>query len=119
MCDFNTGFKPPEMVKKRPVVVVSHKHSQVATVVPLSTSEPVPFESHHWEMSAMSLPESLRDERCWAKCDMVSCVGFARLDRIINGKCPKTGKRMYVAPLILDTDFMEIIKCLKYVLRIT
>ena len=23
MCDFDTGFKPPEMVKKRPVVVIS------------------------------------------------------------------------------------------------
>jgi mRNA interferase MazF len=119
MCDFNTGFKPPEMVKKRPVVIVSHKHKNVATVVPLSCTEPIPFESHHWEMSPMSLPASLRGDRCWAKCDMVSCVGFARLDRIMDGKCPNTGRRVYVAPEILPIDFQEIMKSLKYVLRIT
>ena len=35
MCDFNTGFRVPEMVKVRPVVVVSRTRGQVATVVPL------------------------------------------------------------------------------------
>ncbi|MEQ9178418.1 MAG: type II toxin-antitoxin system PemK/MazF family toxin, partial [Nitratireductor sp.] len=25
MCDFNTGFRVPEMVKRRPVVVISPK----------------------------------------------------------------------------------------------
>ena len=40
MCDFRTGFKPPEMVKMRPVVVVSGKRTGVGTVVPLSATAP-------------------------------------------------------------------------------
>jgi mRNA interferase MazF len=116
MCDFNTGFKPPEMVKTRPVVVVGKKQSQLAVVVPLSTTEPVPFEPYHVEMELGSLPRSLRGARCWAKCNMVSCVALWRLDRIKDGKDPKTGKRIYVAPEILPGDLVEIRKALRHVL---
>lgn len=118
MCDFTTGFKPPEMVKVRPVIVVSRKNSHIAIVVPLSTVEPIPFGPCHVEMSLDSLPNSLRDKRCWAKCDMVSHVAFWRLDRVKNGKCPKTGKRIYVAPQITDVDLAQIRQALKYVLML-
>lgn len=42
ICDFTTGFQAPEMVKKRPVVVVSPRRriGQVCTVVPLSSVAP-------------------------------------------------------------------------------
>jgi mRNA interferase MazF len=116
MCDFSTGFKPPEMVKVRPAVVVSLKGRQLATVVPLSTVEPIPFESCHVEMSADSLPKSLAGNRCWAKCDMVTCVAFWRLDRIKDGKCPRTGRRIYVAPEISAVDLQQIRKALRHVL---
>jgi mRNA interferase MazF len=116
MCDFSTGFKAPEMVKIRPVVVVSRKHSQIAIVVPLSTVEPIPFEACHVEMSTDSLPKSLRHERCWAKCDMVSHVALSRLDRIMDGKCPTTGKRLYVAPQITSVDLELIRDALRHVL---
>jgi uncharacterized protein YifN (PemK superfamily) len=118
MCDFN-GFIAPEMVKNRPVVVVSRPHRNIAVVVPLSTVKPSPFEPCHWEMGIASLPSSLQKKRCWAKCDMVTCVRFARLDRVMNGKCPKTGKRIYVDQEILAVDLEEIRKALKYVLRLT
>ena len=113
MCDFNTGFAPPEMVKKRPVVVVSRGRTQIATVVPLSTVEPIPFEAYHYEMSPRSLPKSLRGRRCWATCDMVVSVALWRLDRILDGKCPKTGKRQFVAPLISNLDLEHIRKALR------
>jgi uncharacterized protein YifN (PemK superfamily) len=115
MCNFQTGFRPPEMVKTRPVVVVSIKHSQLAIVVPLSTVEPTPFEPCHHEMSIDSMPNSLRAERCWAKCDMVSCVAFQRLDRIKDGKCPKTGQILWAAPEIIPADLSHIRQALKYV----
>lgn len=118
MCDYNTGFRPPEMVKNRPVVVVSHSHRCLATVVPISTEEPNPFEPCHWEMSLASMPTSLQSERCWAKCDVVATVAFWRLDRIMNGKDPKTGKRIYVAPRIIQADFDGIRQALKDVLRL-
>ena len=80
MCDFATGFKPPEMTKVRPVVVISRSPKREkghCTVVPLSTVEPIPLERVHREMSPESLPAGVR-ERTWAKCDMlytVHCIG--------------------------------------------
>ena len=44
ICDFNTGFKPPEMIKRRPVVVISPRRStELCTIVPLSTTVPDPL----------------------------------------------------------------------------
>ncbi|MFK5216451.1 type II toxin-antitoxin system PemK/MazF family toxin [Glaesserella parasuis] len=44
MCDFS-GFIAPEMVKTRPVVVISKhkKNSELVTIVPLSTTKPEPL----------------------------------------------------------------------------
>ena len=119
MCDFNTGFVAPEMIKKRPVIVVSRTKGQTVLVVPLSATEPVPFEPWHYEMPLASMPKSLRSERCWAKCDMVSCVWPRwRLDRIMDGKDAKTGRRIYVAPLISGTDYDQIRKALMAALHL-
>lgn len=118
MCDFNTGFKAPEMIKKRPVVVVSRKCStNIVTVVPLSTVEPVPFEIWHWEMSKESFPESLANERCWAKCDMVTSVALWRLDRI-RERCRLTGARTYLCPMITAVDLSQIQQALRHVMSL-
>ena len=116
MCDFGTGFKPPEMVKTRPVVVMSRRNDQLAIVVPLSASEPVRIEAWHCEMDPASLPVSLRHERCWAKVDMVSCVALWRLDRVKAGKSPKTGKRLYVVHDVTAADLERIRHALRLVL---
>ena len=60
VCDFGTGFKMPEMVKKRPVVVISprRRRSRLCTVVPLSTTAPNPVERFHHLMNPQSLPVS-------------------------------------------------------------
>ncbi len=108
ICDFNTGFRPPEMVKKRPVVVLSRSHQQLVTVVPLSTTEPNPIEKWHHELREASLPASLRRTKHWAKCDVVVTVAFWRLDRVCIGKHPTTGKRMYVSHVVSPEDFAAI-----------
>ncbi|MBN1394766.1 MAG: type II toxin-antitoxin system PemK/MazF family toxin [Pirellulales bacterium] len=108
ICDFNTGFRPPEMVKKRPVVVISKCRSQLVTVVPISTVEPCPVEKWHHELQGLSLPVSLRRKRCWAKCDMVATVALWRLDRVCVGKHPTTGKRIYVSHVVCPQDFAAI-----------
>jgi len=54
MCDF-TGFKPPEMVKKRPVVILSPRYRRrtgLCIVVPFSTVEPELIEPHHHRIPA-------------------------------------------------------------------
>ena len=84
MCDFNTGFNAPEMTKVRPVVVVSplrSKRMKLCTIVPLSTTEPVPVEPFHHMMDPLSLPGRFGQKRTWAKCDMLYTVSLARLNR--------------------------------------
>ncbi len=115
ICDFATGFKPPEMVKRRPVVVMSKCHQGLVTVVPLSTTEPIPLEAWHHELNSASLPMSLRGERHWAKCDVVATVAFWRLDRVRGPRHPTTGKRTYVSHVVCQQDFTAIQKAILHV----
>jgi mRNA interferase MazF len=108
ICDFGTGFKPPEMVKRRPVVVISRSYQELVTVVPLSTTEPRPIEKWHVELRDTSLPVSLRKKRHWAKCDVVTTVAFWRLDRVCVGRHPTTGKRLYVSYIVCPEDLTAI-----------
>lgn len=110
ICDFNTGFKAPEMIKRRPVVVISprpRRTNQLCTIVPLSTTLPNPVESFHHRMDPRSLPGKLAGKETWAKCDMLTTVSLARLDRVMVGKEP-SGKRIYVAEQVLNEDFEAI-----------
>ncbi|WP_366938186.1 type II toxin-antitoxin system PemK/MazF family toxin [uncultured Brevundimonas sp.] len=50
--DLNDGFRPPEMVKRRPCIVLSppiRDRKQLCTVVPLSTTPPRQIQDHHLE----------------------------------------------------------------------
>ena len=110
VCDFSTGFRPPEMVKVRPVVVVSpkrHRGAELTTVVPLSTTRPEPVESFHHCMDPASLPGPLANHETWAKCDMLYTVALERLDRVKVGKEP-SGRRRYVAQSITEEDLAAI-----------
>lgn len=59
LCDYGMGgFRPPEMVKRRPAVVVSQRKrtpSKLLTIVPLSTSTPKPVLDHHCQSSSTRL----------------------------------------------------------------
>ena len=112
-CDFNTGFVEPEMVKpKRPVVVVSRslrgRPQNLCTVVPLSTVKPDPVMYFHHQMNPHSLPERLRNQEAWAKCDMICQVSFKRLNQIQVGKDPNTGKRLYSSKTATKLDMTAI-----------
>ncbi|UTG93174.1 type II toxin-antitoxin system PemK/MazF family toxin [Geobacter sulfurreducens] len=109
MCDFSSGFNPPEIVKKRPVVVMSPRrnNSQLCTVVPLSTTAPNPIENHHHRLDPASLPRSLRHQETWAKCDMLMTVSLSRLDRIRDGRGPN-GTRKYITGKLTPADFKAI-----------
>jgi mRNA interferase MazF len=108
MCDF-TGFKAPEMVKYRPVVVVSRQlnaRHNLCTVVPLSTREPNPVCDYHHLMDVDSMPGKLKKKASWAKCDMLFTVALARLDRLKGPK--KNGKRTYLTGVATDIDMVAI-----------
>ena len=57
-CDF-AGYIEPEIVKRRPVVVLAvHKrNSRLVAVVPLSTTRPDPVEAHHHRLLQNPLPD--------------------------------------------------------------
>jgi mRNA interferase MazF len=82
ICDYSTGFQAPEMVKVRPVVVISprRRSSQLVTVVPLSSVAPVPVEPWHVPLPIGAYPPARGP--MWVKADMVAAVAMARLDRV-------------------------------------
>ena len=80
--DYSTGFIAPEMVKVRPVVVLSPRRrgSQLVTVVPLSSTEPIPAEPWHVLLPPGIYPPARGP--MWVKADIVATVALTRLDRV-------------------------------------
>lgn len=107
-CDFNAGFRVPEMVKRRPVMVLSPKISGrpgLCTVVALSTEAPHPVMPYHKQINLdPPLPAPWENQGVWVKGDMVNAVGFHRLDLIRTCGRPggddlgkdRSGKRRYL-----------------------
>lgn len=114
MCDFSAGFRLPEMVKRRPVVVLSPKiraRPGLCTVVALSTSPPDPVMSYHCQVDFdPPLPDWMVSHGVWVKGDMVAAVGFHRLDFISFGKS-KSGKRRYYYSTLSPQNLKKIRSC--------
>jgi uncharacterized protein YifN (PemK superfamily) len=114
ICDFDQGFKEPEMVKRRPVIVISPKISVRAglcTVVALSTTEPSPEMPYHCQITLdPPLPHPWGDMARWVKGDMVAAVGFHRLDLPRFGK-DGSGKRIYRFAAVSDEDLRQVRQC--------
>ena len=91
MCDFS-GFISPEMVKKRPVIVIkkSKNNSKLVTIVPFSTTAPHNPSELHVEVEG-----PLDGKPAWVKCDMITTVCLERLDRlkITEGNTRKWGTK--------------------------
>lgn len=113
ICDF-TGLVPPEMIKRRPVVVLSPKfkgRGQLATIVPLSTTAPEPVAPYHCQLSlAPPLPAPYDKPRMWVKGDMVYTLSTARMTLPFLGK-DDSGKRIYDQRQIDAADFARIRRC--------
>ncbi len=106
LCDYDMGTVPPEMNKKRPVIIVSryqiNKHG-LCTIVPMSTVPPRRIEYHHYQLDPAKYLFLHPSKESWVKCDMVRRVSFERLDRIrIRGR--------YGVPSLNETDVNEIVK---------
>ena len=107
ICDYPKDLKPPEMVKRRPVIVVSPKlknRNNLVTIVPLSTTTPAHIMPFHYQIHLPSpLPDPWNASSCWAICDHPMTVSFARLNLI---RLPKDqyGKRRYFKYRIGEED---------------
>jgi mRNA interferase MazF len=113
LCDYGLGgFRAPEMVKRRPVIVIAGnlpKRRGLATVIPLSTTppaEPLPYVIEL--IIEGGLPDPFNSQTCWAKCDMIATVGFERLDLFRSKRLPN-GQRQYLSTLKVSAiDFDRV-----------
>ena len=114
ICDFK-GFLQPEMIKRRPVVVVSprlRKRYGLCTVVPLSTTPPKEVAAYHFKLHVVPvLPAPYNAAFHWVKADMVYTVSFDRLFLPFGTK-DGSGKRIYDTRVIDKADLLKIQHCM-------
>jgi len=114
MCDYNSGFRLPEMVKRRPVVIISPRiraRPGLCTIVALSTNAPDPVMPYHCQINLHPrLPDPWRSNGVWVKGDMVNVVGFHRLDLVRLGK-DQNGRRQYLLEPLSDDNIRKIRAC--------
>jgi mRNA interferase MazF len=104
ICDFS-GFKEPEMVKPRRVIVVSPRlpyRSEIVAVVPISTTQPRHNLPFCFRLSRNYHPQEADDVPCWAKADMLMNLGLYRLSGF------KIGRRKYVYPQLTGPDLAAV-----------
>lgn len=103
MCNFE-GFISPEMVKNRPVLVLTRnkKNPKLVTIVPISTTEPYEITNLHIEIVG-----PIDGKKAWVKCDMVTTVCLERLDRL---RIITTGQRCKWGTKTLDIDKFQEVK---------
>ena len=114
ICDFDSGFKEPEMVKQRVVVVVSPKieaRRGLCTVVALSMTDPDPVMPYHRQIDIRpQLPVRWSSDGVWIKGDMINTVAFHRLDLIRIGK-DRRGKRLYYYDPLSSENLRTVREC--------
>lgn len=106
-CDFS-GFRVPEMVKSRPVVIVSCSTARpgLVIVVPLSTTPPETEQPWHHMLSRASQWDK---KARWVKCDMLYAVSCRRLSAWKLGGRTPDGKRKYLRNFFVsERDFAAI-----------
>lgn len=113
LCDYDMGgFKPPEMVKMRPAVIVSPRlrhRDWLCAVVPLSGSvdEKRPLDYVVRLDLEQPLPEPFPQSIWWAKCDHIATVAFARIE-LFRTKRQPDGRRQYLQPRLRPDEFGRV-----------
>lgn len=110
--DLSQGFRPPEMGKRRPAVVLSPQlagRNQLCAIVPLSTTAPHNVRPWHYRFELdPPLPAPYSTPEMWAKCDMVQTVAFHRLRLLFDGK-DAAGERVYDIR-VLEAQHLEALR---------
>lgn len=120
ICDYDTGFRPPEMVKQRLAVVMSPRlphRNNLCTVVPLSTS--APEHRFHYQCKVelpIEPPKPFEGRFKWAKADMLATVGLNRLTLPHTRRDKSTGKRQYVVIELSEVEITQIRLSMLYAL---
>jgi len=116
ICDFSSGFRPPEMVKRRPVLILSPRlrhRDGLCTVVPLSTSAPRRTVAYQCRVTLpFAPPPPFQAVEVWAKADMLATVAFSRLDLMRSAR-KADGKRAYLKIRLGQQDFARVQDCVR------
>jgi len=119
LCDYGTGFRPPEMVKRRPAIVVSNRlphRDGLCTVIPLSTTPPPQNVKYVVKIElSETLPPPFDAPVMWAKCDMLATVCFERLELFRTGR-DHEGKRQYLNLRLPPAQMLDVKDALRYAL---
>jgi len=114
ICDFK-GFVAPEMVKRRPAIIISprlRKRGRLCTIVPLSTTAPDPIAPYHCKLYVDPvLPKPYSAKFHWVKADMIYTVSLDRLYLPFDGK-DEMGRRNYDMRVIDKADLLKIQQCM-------
>lgn len=113
ICDFY-GFHEPEMVKERPVIVISKpilSRKGLCTIVATSTTDPpVELPMHYKIKITPRLPEPFDAEYRWIKGDMVYAFAFDRFNFPYIKK-NRNGKRIYDIRQVTPDQLLKIQEC--------
>ncbi|EPI2684581.1 type II toxin-antitoxin system PemK/MazF family toxin [Vibrio cholerae] len=111
MCDFS-GFREPEMVKTRPVLVIGTRPNghNLVTIVALSSTEPDKRQSYHLPLDDNHLPRhKFFKGNTWVKGDMIYTLSFDRLSYVCLGS--ENRKRMYFQNRLSREVMKEVYSC--------
>lgn len=110
-CHFGLGFQVPEIVKTRPVLVISPKRLSdlgLCTVIPISHTPPDEVKPYHYKLPQGIVPNK-KYQTAWLKGNLVQTVGLHRLDRL------KVGPREYISPLVPNEILKEARRCVLHI----
>lgn len=107
-CDFS-GYIAPEIIKKRPVVIINPRlpyRSGLVNVIPLSTTPPLYQTDYVVKLNNYYGVDTDKPQQ-YAKCDLMATVSLKRLDRF------KVGYRKYTTFKMSEDDFTNILYGIK------
>jgi len=118
LCDFSAGgFRPPEMVKRRPAIVLVGSlpgRNNLHTVVPLSGTESPADRKYHCRLELdHPLPAPFEEQIWWAKADMAATVALARLDLFQTAR-DQYGRRKYLALRLGEEQFERVKEAVRH-----
>lgn len=117
VCNFDDLALGAEMVKRRPVVVVSRHdahRSQLCCVIALSTTAPDHAKAWHYHMPHLRVTGWDAEDGVWAKCDMISTVSLQRLNKPYVKH--KSG-RQYITHTLSAVDLAAVLKCIRALMQ--
>jgi uncharacterized protein YifN (PemK superfamily) len=118
VCDFDETARGAEMVKRRPVLVISRHEThrrKLCTVLPLSTTEPNPVEKWNHPCPDLCITGWQATGRIWIKADMLATVSLERLTKPY--KKTRQG-RQYIEHMLPQSDIDAALECLRHYLHL-